>query len=161
MAPINVESQPKSLVIEAPHTPNSPTNSLDVDMINISIPDSPSLTLLGKPKSSASEHHLLDDLLAHFPILSGTVESSVPKISSINTESTIFSIPRSFISTLSMDIAHLSSSDCIPTDKLNNSYPSDSFTTHPMDITYSSSVSAQLQTSFISSAEELVVVHSV
>ena len=41
VAPINVESQLKSLVIEAPQTPNSPTNSLDVDMINTSIPDSP------------------------------------------------------------------------------------------------------------------------
>ena len=34
VAPTNVESQPKSLIIEAPETPNSPTHSLDVDMIN-------------------------------------------------------------------------------------------------------------------------------
>ncbi|KAL8104610.1 hypothetical protein AgCh_028723 [Apium graveolens] len=129
-------------------------------MINTSIPDSPSLTLLGKPKSSASEHHLLDDLLAHLPILSGTVISSVPKISSISTESTIVSIPSSFISTLSTDIAHPSSSDYIPTDKLNSSYPSDSKTTHSMDITHPLSISAQLQTSIISSAEDLVVVQS-
>ncbi|KAL8094885.1 hypothetical protein AgCh_036413 [Apium graveolens] len=160
VAPITVESQPKSLVIETPQIPNSLTNSLDVDMINTSIPDSPSLTLLGKPKSSASEHHLLDDLLAHLPILSGTVVSSVPKISSISTESTLVSFPSSFISNLSMDIAHPSSNDCIPTDKLNSSYPSDSKTTHSMDITHASSISAQLQTSFISSAEDLVVVQS-
>ena len=68
VAPINVESQPKSLIIEAPETPNSPTHSLDVDMINTSLPNSPSLTLLEKPKIQASEHHLLDDLLAHFAI---------------------------------------------------------------------------------------------
>ena len=59
-----------------------------------------------------------------------------------------------------MDIAHPSSSDCIPTDKLNSSYQSDSFTTHPTDIIYPSSVSAQLQTSIISSAEDLVVIQS-
>ncbi|MDV3180616.1 MAG: hypothetical protein Q8829_02990, partial [Candidatus Phytoplasma australasiaticum] len=99
-----------------------------MDMINTSIPDSPSLTLLGKPKSTASEHHLLDDLLAHLPILSGVVETSVPKISSISIESTIVSIPSLFIYTLSMDIAHPSSSDCIPTDKLNSIYLSDSQT---------------------------------
>ena len=56
VAPINVESQPKYLIIEAPQIPNSPTNSLDVDMINTSIPDSPSLTFLEKPKIQASEH---------------------------------------------------------------------------------------------------------
>ncbi|KAL8114648.1 hypothetical protein AgCh_021492 [Apium graveolens] len=160
VAPINVESQPKSLVIKASHTPYSPTNSLEVDMINTSIPDSPSLTLLGKPKLSASEHHLLDDLLAHLPILSETIVTSVPQISSISTESTIVSLPISFISNLSTDIAHPSSSDCIPTDKPNSSYPSDSITTHSMDITHPSSISAQLQTSIISSAEDLVVVQS-
>ncbi|KAL8147280.1 hypothetical protein AgCh_004848 [Apium graveolens] len=160
VAPINVESQPKSLIIEASETPYSPTNSLEVDMINTSIPDSPSLTLLGKPKSSASEHHLLDDLLAHLPILSDTIVTYVPQITSINTESTIVSLPTSFISTLSMDIAHPSSSDCIPTDKLNSIYSSDSFTSHPMDITYPSSGSAQLQTSIISSAEDLMVIQS-
>ncbi|KAL8124033.1 hypothetical protein AgCh_011878 [Apium graveolens] len=74
VAPINVESQQKSLIIEAPQTPNSPTNSLDVDMINTSIPDSPSLTLLGKPNYSASSvsvvgytsrrcHSILDDIV--------------------------------------------------------------------------------------------------
>ncbi|KAL8156125.1 hypothetical protein AgCh_001281 [Apium graveolens] len=78
VAPINVQSQPKSLIIETSGTPYSPTNSLEVDIINTSIPDSPSLTLLGKPKSSASEHHLLDDLLAHLPILSDTIVTSVP-----------------------------------------------------------------------------------
>ncbi|KAL8119031.1 hypothetical protein AgCh_016509 [Apium graveolens] len=117
VAPINVESQPKSLVIE---TPNSPTNSLDVDMINTSIPDSPSLTMLGRPKSSATHSFLLSRLI----------------------------------------FAHPSSSDCIPTDKLDSSYPSDIKTTHSMDITHLSSISAQLQTSFISSAEDLVVVQS-
>ncbi|KAL8133958.1 hypothetical protein AgCh_009143 [Apium graveolens] len=161
VAAINMESQPKYLLIKAPQTPNSPTNSLDVDMINTSIPDSPSLTVLGKPKSSASEHHLLDDLLAHLPILSGTVETSMPKFSSICTESIIVSTPNSFIPTLLMDIVHPSSSDCIPMDKLNSSYPSDNQTANPTDIPHPSSVSAQLQiSSIISSAEDLVVVQS-
>ena len=103
----------------------------------------------------------MDDLLAHLLILSGTVETSVPKISSISTESTIVSIPSSFISTLSMDIAHPSSSDCIPTDKLNSIYPSESQTANPMDIPHPSGVSTQLQiSSIISSVEDLVVVQS-
>ena len=60
-----------------------------------------------------------------------------------------------------MDIVHPSSSDCIPMDKLNNSYPSDSQTTNPTNIPYPSSVSAQLQiSSIITSAEDLVVVQS-
>ncbi|MDV3180610.1 MAG: hypothetical protein Q8829_02955 [Candidatus Phytoplasma australasiaticum] len=85
----------------------------------------------------------------------------MPKFSSICTESTIVSTPNSFIPTLSMDIVHPSSSDCIPTDKLNSSFPSDSQTANPTDIPYPSSVSAQLQiSSIISSAEDLVVVQS-
>ncbi|KAL8107415.1 hypothetical protein AgCh_023985 [Apium graveolens] len=54
VAPVNMESQPKYLIIEAPHTQNSPTKSLDVFMIHTSIPDSPSLTLMEKPKSQAT-----------------------------------------------------------------------------------------------------------
>ncbi|KAL8091386.1 hypothetical protein AgCh_033845 [Apium graveolens] len=142
VAPINVESQAKSLTIEAPETPNSPTHSLDVDMINTSLPNSPSLTLVEKPKIQASEHHLLDDLLAHLPFLSESVETSVPKFSSICTESTIVSTPNSFISSIPMDIHHPSSSDCIPKDKPNNSHPSDSHTTVPMDIHHPSGVYA-------------------
>ena len=83
VAPINVESQPKSLIIETPHTHNNPTNSLDVDMINTLIPDSPSLQLMEEPKSKASEHHLLDDLLAHLPFLSDTTEKYVINLKSI------------------------------------------------------------------------------
>ncbi|KAL8154569.1 hypothetical protein AgCh_000079 [Apium graveolens] len=64
VSPTNVESQLKSLIIETPHTQNSPTISLDVDMIHISVPDSPSLTFMEVQKSSATEHHLIDDLLA-------------------------------------------------------------------------------------------------
>ncbi|KAL8135208.1 hypothetical protein AgCh_010029 [Apium graveolens] len=97
VAPVNVESQPKSLVIEALQTPKSPTHSLDIDLINTLLPNSPSLTLLEKPKIQASEHHLLDDLLAHLPFLSESVETSVPKFSSMCTESTIVSTPNSFI----------------------------------------------------------------
>ncbi|KAL8134410.1 hypothetical protein AgCh_009439 [Apium graveolens] len=161
VAPVNVESQPKSLIIEAPHTPNSPTYSLDVDMINTSLPNSTSLTLLEKPKIQASEHHLLDDLLAHLPFLSETVEIFVPKLSSICTESTIVSTPNSFISSIPMDIHHPSSSDYIPMDKLDSSHPSDSHTTVPMDIPHPSGVSTQLKvSSILTSAEDLVVIQS-
>ncbi|KAL8090068.1 hypothetical protein AgCh_039509 [Apium graveolens] len=64
VSPTNVESQPKSLIIKTPHTQNSPTIFLDVDMIHTSIPDSPSLLLMEEPKSKTPEHHLIDDLLA-------------------------------------------------------------------------------------------------
>ncbi|KAL8125435.1 hypothetical protein AgCh_012939 [Apium graveolens] len=149
VAPTNVESQPKYVKIETPQTPNSPTQSLNVDMIQTSQPYSPSLTLLDKPKIYASEHHLLDDLLAHLPFLSETVETSVPKFSSICTESTIVSTPNSFISTHSMDVVHPSSSDCIPTDVPNSSHPSDCQITTPMDISHPPGVSAQLHSSTI------------
>ncbi|KAL8133742.1 hypothetical protein AgCh_008980 [Apium graveolens] len=144
VAPVNVESQPKSLVIKGPETPNSPTHSLDVDMINTSLPNSPSLTLLEKPKIQASEHHLLDDLLAHLPILSESIETSVPKFLSIFIESTIVSTPNSFISSIPVDIIHPSSSDYIPTDVPNSSHPSASQTNTPMDIPHPSGVSVQL-----------------
>ncbi|KAL8147188.1 hypothetical protein AgCh_004783 [Apium graveolens] len=161
VAPMNVDSQPKSLIIEAPDPPNSLTHSLDVDMINTSLPNSPSLTLLEKPKIQVLEHHLLDDLLAHLPFLSKTVETSVSKFSSICTESIIVSTPNSIISTIPMDIHHPSSSDCIPMDKPNSSHPSDSHTTNPMDIHHPSGASAQLQiSSILTSAEDLVVMQS-
>ncbi|KAL8135256.1 hypothetical protein AgCh_010063 [Apium graveolens] len=161
VTPINVESQPKSLTVEAPETPNSPTHSLDVDMINTSLPNSPSLTLLEKPKIQASEHHLLDDLFSHLPFLSESVETSVPKYSSICTESTIVSTPNSFISSILMDIHHPSSSDYIQIDKPNNSHSLNSHTTVPMDIHHSSGVSAQLQiSSILTSVEDLVTISS-
>ncbi|KAL8116539.1 hypothetical protein AgCh_022891 [Apium graveolens] len=103
VALINVESQPKSLLIETPQTQNSPANSLDVDMINRSIPDSPSLTLMEKPKSQASKHHLLNNLLAHLPFLSENTEKSVDNLKSITTDSTVVSTPNSIISSHSMD----------------------------------------------------------
>ncbi|XP_074379689.1 uncharacterized protein LOC141720907 [Apium graveolens] len=161
VAPTNVESQPKSVQIETPQTPNSPTHSLDVDIIHTSQPYSPSLSLLEKPKIHASEHHLVDDLLAHLPFLSETVETYVPKISSICTESTIVSTPHSFIYTHSMDIVYSSSSDCIPMDVPNSSHSSDSEITNPMDISHPSGVFAQLQSStIVTSADDLVIVQS-
>ncbi|KAL8104980.1 hypothetical protein AgCh_028948 [Apium graveolens] len=161
VVPINVESQPKSLIIEAPQTPNSPKNSLDVHMINTSIPDSPSLTLLGMPKSSASEHHILDDLLAHLLILSGTTKTYVPKFSSICTESTIISTPNSIISSIPVDIVYPSVSDCIPTDVPNSSHPSAIITTTPMDISHPSILTTHAKMStIVTSVDELVVVQS-
>ncbi|KAL8119380.1 hypothetical protein AgCh_016774 [Apium graveolens] len=159
VTPINVESQPKSLIIEAPKTSNSPPLSLDVDMIHTSLPNSTSLTLLEKPKIQASEHHLLDDLLAHLPILSESIETFMPKFSSICTESTIVSTPNSFISSIPVDIIHPSSSDYIPTDVPNSSHPSASLTTIQMDIPHPSVLSAELQIpTIVTSADDLVVV---
>ena len=64
VTPTNVESQPISLNIETPLT-ESPTPSLDVDMIQSSKPHSPSLTFMEEPHSNTGDHHLLDDLLDH------------------------------------------------------------------------------------------------
>ncbi|KAL8089143.1 hypothetical protein AgCh_038785 [Apium graveolens] len=129
VAPINVESQPKSLIIETPQTQNSPTNSLDVDMINTSIPDSPSLTLMEKPKSQAN--------------------------------STVVSTSNSIISTLSTDILHPPTSDCLSTDVLNNNYPLNFSTTISTDVSHLMNVTPPLEISIIvTSADDLVVVQS-
>ena len=80
MAPTNEESQPHSLIIETLQTPNSPTQSQDVDMIITSIPDSPSLKFREEPHSEAGDHHLLDDLLDHQPFLSDLIEDLCLKI---------------------------------------------------------------------------------
>ena len=78
VAPTNEESQPHSLMIETLQTPNSPTQSQDVDMILTSILDSPSLNFREEPHSEASDQHLLDDLLDNHPFLSDLIEESVP-----------------------------------------------------------------------------------
>ena len=130
-------------------------------MIHTSIPDSPSLTLLEKPKSQASEHHLLNDFLAHLPILSGTVETSVPKLLSICTRSTIVSTLNSIISTISTDIVHPSTSDCISTDVLNNNHPLTLSTTTLTDVSHPLTITVPLKIStIITSADDLVVVQS-
>ncbi|KAL8120227.1 hypothetical protein AgCh_017390 [Apium graveolens] len=66
-----------------------------------------------EPKSQASEHHFLDDLLAHLPFLFENVEKSVENLKSITTDSTIISIPNSFISSVLTDIVHSSTNDCL------------------------------------------------
>ncbi|KAL8120202.1 hypothetical protein AgCh_017375 [Apium graveolens] len=102
-----------------------------------------------------------DDLLAHLPILSGTVETSVPKLSSICTESTIVSTPNSIISSILVDIVHPSVSDCIPTDVPNSSHPSAILTTTPMDVPHPSVITTHTKISIIvTSVDELVVVQS-
>ncbi|KAL8124486.1 hypothetical protein AgCh_012218 [Apium graveolens] len=161
VAPINVESHPKSVTIEAPRTQNSPINSLDVDMIHTSIPDSQSLTLLEEPKSQASEHHLLDDLLAHLPFLSDSTEKSVQNLKSITTDSITASTPNSIISTLSTDIHHPSTNDYISADVLNNNHPLNFSTTISMEFSHPLNISAPLEIStIITSADDLVVVQS-
>ena len=72
-----MESQPHSLTIETLQTHNSPILSQDVDMIPTSIPGFPSLKLLEEPHSLTGDHHLIDALLDHQPILSENVEGSV------------------------------------------------------------------------------------
>ena len=141
VAPINVESQPKSLIIETPHTHNSPIDSLDVDMINTSILGSPYLKLMEEPKTKVSEHHLIDDLLVHLPFLSDSTEKSMHNLNSITMDSTVVSTPNFIISTLSMDIPHPSTSDCLSTDKLHSNYPSTFITAISTDIFYSLKIS--------------------
>ncbi|KAL8099609.1 hypothetical protein AgCh_032029 [Apium graveolens] len=158
---VNVESQPKSLIIEAPHTPNSPINSLDVDMIHTSIPDSPSLTLMEKPKSTVSEHHLLDDLLAHLPFLSDSTKKSVQNLKSITTDSTVVSTPNSVISTISTDIVHPSTSDCISTDVLHSSHPLKLSTTTSTDVSHPLNITTPPQIStIVTSVDDLLVAQS-
>ncbi|KAL8126096.1 hypothetical protein AgCh_013398 [Apium graveolens] len=158
---INMESQPKSLTIETPLTHNSPTNSLDADMINTSIHDYPYLKLMEELKSKASEHHLINDLLAHLPFLSDTTEKSLHNPKSITTDSTVISTPNSIISILLTDIPHPSTSDCLSTDKLHNNYPSTFTTVISTDVSHPLKVSTQLKISkHVTSADDLVVVQS-
>ena len=96
VAPVNVESQPHSLLIQIDtEIPSSPTLSLDVDMIHTSIPDSPSLTFLEKPHYEIGDHHLLDDLLDHQSIISKTLAPfAALNLKSISTDSAIVSISK-------------------------------------------------------------------
>ncbi|KAK1397032.1 hypothetical protein POM88_006895 [Heracleum sosnowskyi] len=90
---ITLGLQTHSLNINLEPTPkNSPTQSLDVDMIHSSIPDSPTL-LLEKPHSEIGGHHLLSDLLGHQSSFSEATRGSVePSLKSITTDSTIISL---------------------------------------------------------------------
>ena len=163
VAPTNEESQPHSLTIETPQTKNSPSLSLDVDMIPTSQPDSPSLKSRKEPHSEAGDHHLLDDLLDHQPILFDLMEKSVPQhLKSISTDSTIISAPSSIPFSSSTDILHPLISDCPSMDMPNSSYPLIASTTPATDIPFPLTVSAQITilTSPISSANDLVVVQS-
>ncbi|KAL8134767.1 hypothetical protein AgCh_009689 [Apium graveolens] len=149
VALVNVESQPKSLIIEALYTQNSPTNSLDVGMIHTSIPDFPSLTFMEKQKSQLSEHHLLDDLFAHLPFLSDSTEKSLQNLKSITIDSTVVSTPNSVISTNSTNILHPLTSDCISTNVLNSSHPFKLSTTTSTDVSHPLNVTAPLEISTI------------
>ncbi|KAK1372425.1 hypothetical protein POM88_028618 [Heracleum sosnowskyi] len=90
---ITLGLQSHSLNINLEPTPqNSPTQSLDVDMIHSSIPDSPTL-FLEKPHSEIGGHHLLSDLLDHQSSFSEATRGSVdPSLKSITTDSTIISL---------------------------------------------------------------------
>ncbi|KAK1401887.1 hypothetical protein POM88_001492 [Heracleum sosnowskyi] len=89
---ITLGLQSHSLNINLELSPsNSPTQSLDVDMIHTSIPDSPTL-ILEKPHSEAGGHHLLSDLLGHQPIFPEVARGSVDQsLKSITTDSTVIS----------------------------------------------------------------------
>ncbi|KAK1373001.1 hypothetical protein POM88_029194 [Heracleum sosnowskyi] len=89
---ITLGLQSHSLNINLELSPsNSPTQSLDVDMIHTSIPDSPTL-ILEKPHSEAGGHHLLSDLLGHQPIFPEVARGSVDhSLKSITTDSTVIS----------------------------------------------------------------------
>ncbi|KAK1395309.1 hypothetical protein POM88_014365 [Heracleum sosnowskyi] len=89
---ISLGLQSSSLNINLELSPsNSPTQSLDVDMIHTSIPDSPTL-ILEKPHSEAGGHHLLSDLLGHQPIFPEIARGSVDQsLKSITTDSTVIS----------------------------------------------------------------------
>ncbi|KAK1383977.1 hypothetical protein POM88_021712 [Heracleum sosnowskyi] len=89
---ITLGLQSHSLNINLEPTPqNSPTQSLDVDMIHSSIPDSPTL-FLEKPHSEIGDHHLLSDLLGHQSSFSEATRGSLePLLKSITTDSTVVS----------------------------------------------------------------------
>ncbi|KAK1387174.1 hypothetical protein POM88_015352 [Heracleum sosnowskyi] len=89
---ITLGLQSHSLNINLELSPsNSPTLSLDVDMIHTSIPDSPTL-ILEKPHSEAGGHHLLSDLLGHQPFFPEVARGSVDQsLKSITTDSTVIS----------------------------------------------------------------------
>ncbi|KAK1385076.1 hypothetical protein POM88_022811 [Heracleum sosnowskyi] len=86
-----------------PTTQNSPTQSLDVDMIHSSIPESPTL-ILEKPHSEAGGHHLLSDLLGHQPIFFEAARRSVdPNLISITTDSIVISLSQNALLTSSTE----------------------------------------------------------
>ncbi|KAK1388301.1 hypothetical protein POM88_016479 [Heracleum sosnowskyi] len=99
---ITLGLQSHSLNINLELSPsNSPTLSLDVDMIHSSIPDSPTL-ILEKPHSEAGGHYLLSDLLGHQQIFSEVARGSVDQsLKSITTDSTIISLSQSALLTSS------------------------------------------------------------
>ncbi|KAK1388137.1 hypothetical protein POM88_016315 [Heracleum sosnowskyi] len=99
---ITLGLQSHSLNINLELSPsNSPTLSLDVDMIHSSIPDSPTL-ILEKPHSEAGGHHLLSDFLGHQPIFSEVARGSVDQsLKSITTDSTVISLSQSALLTSS------------------------------------------------------------
>ncbi|KAK1362644.1 hypothetical protein POM88_047118 [Heracleum sosnowskyi] len=160
VAPVNVESQPHSLIIQTEtETPSSPTLSLDVDMIHTSIPDSPSLTFLEKPHSEIGGHHLIDDLLDHQSIISKTLAPSVAlNLKSFSTDSAIVSISRDTSFPSSTDISHLLTSVCLSTDMPQISYPLTYTSTTSMDTP--STLALPISNITTSSVDELVVVQT-
>ncbi|KAL8128092.1 hypothetical protein AgCh_014883 [Apium graveolens] len=83
------------------------------------------------------------------------------KISPITTDSTVVSTPNSVISTISTNIVHSLTSDCISTDVLNNNYPLTLSTTTSTDVSHPLTITAQIEIStVVTSADDLVVVQS-
>ena len=103
----------------------------------------------------------MDNLLAHLPFLSESIETSMQNLQSITTDSTVVSTPKSIISSISTDIVHPSTSDCISMDELNSSHPLKLSTTTSTDVSHPLTVTSPLEIStIVTSADNLVVVKS-
>ena len=98
----------------------SPTSSVDMELIHTTLVNSSSLEFMEKPNSE-SDHHLIDDLLDQTPIIFSTVTMSSAGVSlnSITTDSIVTSstvVPSSSLT----DLLHPLKSVCPSTDQLNS-----------------------------------------
>ncbi|KAL1815699.1 hypothetical protein ACET3Z_018273 [Daucus carota] len=139
VTPINVESQPPSssqptvyihdLTISTAQT-QSPTSSLDVELIHTTLVNSPSLDFMEKPPSEIDHHHFDDLLDLSHPILSTVTVCSVDlHLKSITTDSTI-TASKPISSFSSTDLLHQLNSVCPSTDLLNSSHQLNASSTH-------------------------------
>ena len=139
VTPINVESQPPSssqpivhihdLTISTTQT-QSPTSSVDVELIHTILVNFPSLDFMEKLPSEIDHHHF-DDLLdqSHQIYSSVTMCSVDLHAKSITTDSTVTaSMPFSSLS--STDLLHQLNSVCPSTDVLDSFHQLNASTTH-------------------------------
>ncbi|KAL1811248.1 hypothetical protein ACET3Z_021313 [Daucus carota] len=150
VTPINVESQPPSssqpithiydLTISTTQT-QSPTSSVDVELIHTTLVNSPSLDFMEKPPSEIDHHHFDDLLDLSLPFLSSVTMCSVDfPLKSITTDSTV-TASKPISSFSSTDLPHQLTSVCPSTDLLNSSHQLNASSTH-----VSTDVSHQLTT---------------